>query len=59
MRGKPTMRRKTWRKREIELLCAHFQNIGAQGCKAILPGRTLYGIKAKASILGLSERVPA
>ena len=55
MKGKPTFRRKAWRTREIELLCAHYPNIGAEGCKVILPGRTLYGIRAKASILKLRE----
>lgn len=55
MKRKTTFRRKAWRKREIELLCAHYPNIGAKGCKAILPGRTLYGIQVKASILQLRE----
>lgn len=50
---KSILRKRSWRQSEVELMRKHFQNIGEDAMKAILPGRTLYGIREKARQLGL------
>ena len=50
---KSVLRKRTWRQSEVELMRRHFENIGDEAMKAILPGRTLYEIREKARQLGL------
>lgn len=51
--GKSVLRKRTWRQSEVLLMRKHYEHIGDEAMKAILPGRTLYGIRGKARELGL------
>jgi hypothetical protein len=51
--GKSVLRKRTWRQAEVLLMRQHYENLGDDAMKAILPGRTLYGIRGKARELGL------
>lgn len=51
--GKSVLRKRTWKPAEVSLMKQHFENLGDEAMQAILPGRTLYGIREKARQLGL------